>query len=216
MDVRKALIISFIFWLGLGIQTSRGQTEAQKIINNLRKQYEDISNISAKFKQIFYWKLTDETQEISGKIAVKDGKKYRIETPDQIIVTDGKVIKTLSVINKQVIIDQIKESNQDNPLLREFLERYSEQYTPIVTGEEEFDHVECTVLELKPKLEKMFYQKVRIWVDTKRWLILKIEQTDINDNLTIYELSDIDLKTKLPDDLFDLKIPKDYEIIDLR
>lgn len=192
------------------------ELSAKKIVENVKKRYQSITNVSAQFEQTFYWKLAEESQTINGSIYVKDGTKYRIETTDQIIVTDGLTIWTLSKANRQVIVDALKEDAQQNPLMREFLTRYSKEYTPKLAGEENIGGKQCRIIELTALSEDMFITKVRIWVDTKTWLMLCIEQTDINGNLTTYKMTNVDFKTKLAEGLFKLKIPEGYELVDLR
>lgn len=192
------------------------ENSAKKIIDNVKKRYEAITDITARFSQTFYWKLADEKQTINGRIYVRDGKKYRIETTDQVIVTDGSDVWTLSKANKQVVVDALNEDNRKNPLVREFLIRYSEQYVPKLAGEENIDGTGCRIIELTPRNEGMFINKVRIWVDLKTWLMLIVEQTDINENLTTYKVADIDFKTKLDKDLFVMQVPEGYELVDLR
>jgi len=198
------------------LQSWADEQSAQKIVENINRHYQTIKNVSARFEQTFYWKLADERQKITGKIFIKDGKKYRVETADQIIVTDGKTVWTLSEANKQVIIDLLNENAQQNPLMREFIVKYSKEYKPTIVGQEIINDSPCQILELTPKNDDMFITSVRIWVDTKTWLMLKVEQTDINENITTYLISNIDIAAALSDNLFKLEIPKDYEVIDLR
>lgn len=210
------VIVSLCVSSLIPLQGRASDQTAQKIIANVKKRYQTIKDASASFEQTFYWKLAGESQRIAGKILIKNGQQYRIETMDQIIVTDGKTVWTLSEANKQVIIDALNENTQQNPLMREFIVKYSEEYNAKLGEQETINGSPCQIVELTPKNEDMFITKVRIWVDTKTWLMLKVEQTDINENLTTYMISDIDFATGLSEKLFKLKIPEDYEVIDLR
>jgi len=212
------LCFSFIFspkmFLDYDLQTS--DMSAKKIVENVTKRYQTITDVSAHFEQTFFWKLAGEQQTIEGKIYVKDGKKYRIETDDQLIVTDGLTIWTLSKTNKQVLVDALNENSQQNPLMREFLTRYSEEYIPKLVDQKEIKGAEYYLVELSAKSEDMFITKVGIWVDEKTWLMLSVEQTDINGNLTKYIVTDVDFNTKLSETLFKIEVPEGYELIDLR
>ena len=53
-------------------------------------------------------------------------------------------------------------------------------------------------------------------MDKKEWVPLKVEQTDLNENRTIYLLSEIEIGIPLNKDMFKFVVPKGAEVIDLR
>lgn len=188
---------------------------ARKIMKNVKKRYESLQTLKANFKQIYFWELAGETQTLEGSLFLKSGNHYRIETDSQVVVTDGKQVWTYSPANHQVIIDYLSQSNE-NPLPKDLLFKYSEDYTPHLIGEEKIDGEKTYVLNLVPKDEDAFIKSMKIWVNESNWLTTKIEQTDINDNKNTYIVSDIEENVKLSDALFTFQIPPDAEIVDLR
>jgi chaperone LolA len=196
--------------------TSAFSASVTKIIKELQDKYEEISNLSAEFIQLEQFKLTGSQTETRGKIYVKDGVKYRLETEDQIIVTDGETVWTYSIFNNQVLVDRVKEG--DGSLLpRDLLFRYPRDYYASLLDEVELDDEDYYILRLDPKEGIHGYIKtMKIWVNTDSYMITKIEYTDFNDNISYFEIKKVDIDTKLNDSLFQLKIEEGVDVIDLR
>ena len=82
------------------------------IIEELQDVYEDIEYFSAEFIQKELFKLTGSANVTTGKIFIKNGTEYRLETEDHTVVTDGKSVWSYSPHNNKVIIDNIKEGDE--------------------------------------------------------------------------------------------------------
>jgi chaperone LolA len=189
---------------------------AKKIVNKLQDKYEDLTYLSAEFVQIESFKLTGSENRTSGKIFVKEGEKYRLETEDQIIVTDGKSVWTYSRLNNQVLIDRVKEG--DGSLLpRDLLFKYPRDYFAALLNEEKIGGEDYYVLKLDPREGVHGYIKtMKVWVNQDSYIIKKIEYTDFNDNTSSFEVRDVDTKSIIPEDTFSFKIDETMEVVDLR
>ncbi|MBN2356728.1 outer membrane lipoprotein carrier protein LolA [candidate division KSB1 bacterium] len=190
--------------------------DADEILKKIQKTYLDMKAVCADFEQTFYWKLADETQTFTGKVCTRNGEQFRIETEDQIIITDGKAIWTLSHINKQVLIDDAAESTEDNPFLKSFMQNYIDHYQAKLVQETKIGETPHYLLELEAKSEDEFARLIKVWVDKKTYLMTKIVQTDINENTSTYEVNDVDTNAKLTDASFQLTPPSGYEVVDMR
>ena len=208
----KKLIILCVVCL---ISISSG-ADVKKIVQEIQKQYEGIEYLSATFIQTEEFKLTGSRNETRGRIYVKDGMQYRLETDDQIIVTDGKSVWTYSPFNSQVLIDRVKEG--DGSLLpRDLLFKYPRDYMATLIDEQTIDGRRYYVLKLDPKEGVYGYIKtMKIWVDTKSYLISNIEYEDFNENISGFEVQQVDTRTELPDELFRFEIKEGMEVVDLR
>ena len=102
--------------------------EVDDVIKQVLKKYESLNKVSATYTQTFHWKLADETQVMHGRIDSQDGHKFRIDTEDQLIVTDGKVVWTVDKLNKQIMIDFASNNTQENPFLKSFFQKYTQEY----------------------------------------------------------------------------------------
>jgi chaperone LolA len=189
---------------------------AEKIVSKLQDKYEDLTYLSAEFIQVESFKLTGSENRTTGKIFVKNGVKYRLETEDQVIVTDGKSVWTYSRLNNQVLIDRVKEG--DGSLLpRDLLFRYPRDYFATLLQEEKIGEKEYYVLKLDPREGVHGYVKtMKVWVSQDSYLISKIEYTDFNDNISSFEVRKVDIETEIPESTFTFKIDDTMDVVDLR
>ena len=188
---------------------------AKDIVKKVKKSYAKQNTIAVEFKQVFKWQLAGTSKETEGKLYIKDKIKYRIEMPDQVIVTDGKTVWQYSKPNNQVIIDYLKKQDEDQ-LPSKMLFRYSEEYHPEIIGDELFNDIPCYILQLTSKTGDNFIQQMKIWIDKANWLTRKIEHEDINGNLNTYIIQAITTNINLSDSRFTFNTPEGVEEIDLR
>jgi chaperone LolA len=191
------------------------QENANKILGKVRATYDALESLSADFEKEYTWALAGETQSLAGKLYLKKGDRYRIETETQTIITDGKTVWTYSPEKAQVFVDDMEKS-QENPLPRDLLVKYTSDFNAKYLRGDKLGETECHVLLLTAREEDAFAQSVVVWVDKKTFVALQIEQRDLNDNLTVYRLQNLALNAKLGDQLFTFAAPPETEVIDLR
>ncbi len=188
----------------------------EDIIEEVQEKYEEIEDISATFKRIESFKLTGTISETIGKIYIKDGVKYRFESDDQSIATNGETVWTYNSISKQFIIDRVRK-NSGALLPRDMLFKYPKEYYSTLLREEKMNDKDIFVIKLDPRESVHGYIKsMKIWVEDDEWLIHKIETTDLNDNTSTFEISNIVLDKGLKDDFFKLNATDDMNVVDLR
>ncbi len=206
----------FPFFLLLLITLPVLGQDVEDIIEEIQDTYEDMDNFTATFKRVESFKLTGTVSETVGKVWVKDGTRYRFESEEQQIITDGKTVWTYNAINKQVIIDRVrKESGALLP--RDMLFKYPKEYYSTLIRTEKNKDKKIYVIKLTPRGKVTGVVKsMKIWVEEDHWYITKIEITDLNNNTTLFEISDIDVKAKLKDSLFAFKDIPGVRVIDMR
>ena len=208
------LVKSMLFLLMLS--TLVISDDVQDVIKKIQDKYDDLEYLSADFVQTEQFKLTGSRNETKGKIFVKDGVQYRLETEDQSVATDGTTVWTYNKFTNQVLIDRVKEG--DGSLLpRDLLFKYPRDYMASLLDKEKVDGRQYYILKLDPKEGIYGYVKsMKIWVDIKTYIISKIEYNDFNDNTSIFEIQQIDIEKKLPDGLFRFQIKEGMDVVDLR
>ncbi len=211
VDKIRICVLIMIFLVGTVLYAADGS----EIIKKTQRKYETTKTMSARFTQHFHWKLAGEQQQQDGNIWLKGDDKFKIETPDQIIVSDGKTLWTYSRVNNQVIIDRLEKSSQ-NLLPHDILLKYVNDYRPVQVTEEKINGVDCYIVRLVPKNEHTFIRAMRVWIDKKEYITHKIEHVDVNENTTTYELYQIALDQSIPDKLFTFTKMNGVEVVDLR
>ncbi len=212
--VYKKVTALFVLLMLLSGVSQLAAANVNKIIKNVQNTYDDMDNLTASFVQVETFKLTG--TETAGKIFIKDGKKYRFESEDQIVVTDGERVWTYNNISNQLLIDNVRE-NSGALLPRDMLFKYPKTHYASLLREETGGVKKVYVVRLDPKEDTSgFLSSVKLWVQDKTWLIQKIEAVDLNGNSSLYKITNIDYSTKLADDLFSYSAPAGADVVDMR
>ena len=81
-----------------------------------------------------------------------------------------------------------------------------------LAGEETVDGRKTTMLELKPKTSKSF-KAIRLWIDQQKWITYQIRITDTSNDYSVLKYSNAKLNGNIPDSVFDLKLPKNVNVV---
>ncbi|HGY55371.1 MAG TPA: outer membrane lipoprotein carrier protein LolA [Caldithrix abyssi] len=212
MNIRRILIALSIFIFSINLLAE----DVNDIIENVQETYEDMDYLSATFKQIQTFRLTGSVSETVGKIYVAHGEKYRFESENQVIATDGKTVWAFNRNTNQLLIDNVRE-NSSILLPRDLLFKYPKKYFATLVKTEENNGAKMYVIKMDPKEDVYGYVKsMKIWVEDDTWLIRKIETIDLRNNSSTFEITDMDTKTKLSDKLFSIYADENVEVIDRR
>jgi len=154
-----------IFILFLSFTPNIIAQDIEDIIEEVQEAYDEMKDMSAVFKRVESFKLTGTISETVGKIFIKDGEKYRFESDDQTIVTNGETVWTYNAINKQVIVDRVRK-NSGAMLPRDMLFKYPKEYYSTLLKKEKLGDLDIFVLKLDPRENTHGYIKsMKIWVD---------------------------------------------------
>ncbi len=191
-------------------------TDIGKIIKNVQKKYKKVSSIYVDFKQINRFKLTGLSSEIFGSLLLTKDDRFRLETEDQIIVSDGKTFWRYNKLENQVIIDYAKKTEQD-VFLHDFLFNIQEKYFSQVLSERKVNSDKIFEIKLTPKnSESSFFEYIKVWIVDKSWEIKRVIYVDYNENETEYEIEKLSINPTIKENDFKLNIPQGIEVVDLR
>ncbi|HEY5533821.1 MAG TPA: outer membrane lipoprotein carrier protein LolA [Ignavibacteria bacterium] len=209
--MRKTVIL-LVLILSVFITNSLFAQDAQEIIRKVQSKYKGIKDAKAGFSLSVKPK-SGKSQSSTGTIYIQKEKKYRIESKDQVSVTDGVTTWSYSAKKKQVIIDNYKDNgNTFSP--NKYLFDYPENFYSDLDDEETISGKECYVLKLSPR-SKSTVKSAKIWVDKEENLIRKIYIVT-NESSTTYTLKNITLDPGLSSSKFTFSTPSGVEEIDLR
>ncbi len=187
---------------------------ASEIIENVQDRYEDIDDAVITFTQTVRFKVSRVEQSYSGKMYFKKKNKFRIETDERVLVTDGVTSWSYTPRNKQVVIDNYEEEkNSLSP--QRLLFSLPKDYYAAYIGERKLGPVETYVLKFTPKQSSSFAKSIKVWINHD-WLIRQVEVVDINGTTTTYFIKRITLDQGIKDSRFSFAIPRGVEVIDLR
>jgi outer membrane lipoprotein-sorting protein len=89
----------------------------------------------------------------------------------------------------------------------------TKNYDVTLGGEELVDGKKATVLDLKPKNAKMGVKSFRLWMDQDKWVSVQLQATEPSGDYFVLKYSNLKLNTNIPDSAFDLKLPRDVQVI---
>jgi outer membrane lipoprotein carrier protein len=191
-----------------------GAQSAKDVIESVQSRYDGIDDATITFSQSVRFKLSRAEQQTSGIMYFAKPNKYRIETDTRTVVTDGKTSWSYNQQNKQVVISRYKEATHSlSP--EQILLQYPKDYFSTLLKEEKLGTEPCHVLKLTPRSESGVASSMKIWV-TKKWLIRKVEITDLNGAVTTYLIKDLVIDKGIYASKFEFPIPAGAEVIDMR
>lgn len=144
--------------------------------------------------------------------------RFEILEPVRRIVTvkDGSYVFYQPKI-KQAIVGKLEENEGSQrasfvSYLLGDLSSAEKDYSVESLGEESLNGKETIHLRLsaKPDSEGM-YKQIDLWVDTEIWFPIRQVFTELNHNLTTFEMESIELNVEIEPSLFELKLPPDVD-----
>jgi chaperone LolA len=187
----------------------------KEIIESLRKKYASIDDAVVKFEQTVKYGVSKFEQSFSGTFYFKKKNKYRIETDQQIVVTDGVTSWLYSKVNNQVIIDKYRE-DKDTSSPEKFLLSISDEYIPVILRTERNEGKKIYILKLTPRDENSSIESAKIWIVEGDLKITRVEITDISGTVTTYSVKSIKINSGVEDSIFKFSIPSGVKVVDLR
>jgi len=188
---------------------------AQEIIQKVQEKYKTIDDAVVKFTQTVKYQVSQIEQTYNGTMYIKKPKKYRIETEQQTLVTDGTTSWAYSPRNKQLVIDNYREDKTSVSPDKLLLD-YPENFYSALVGEEKLSSVRTYILKLTPKEDNSFVKAMKVWVDKDDWMIRRVEINDVNDTKTTYTVKDIVINKGIADLKFQFEAPAGTQTVDLR
>jgi outer membrane lipoprotein carrier protein len=208
--------ISIILLLSLVFSYTAGAASPGATLKTIQKKYNKLKSLRADFQEVFEWEMTGENSARSGSLIVTNDKRFFIDTPEQLLVSDGSSVYRYNRVKSQVIIEPISEGEDQvlpSRLLMKFADGFSgESLTPVpVAGKEGFR------LDLKPDdSEEMLTSSAIIWFSAEDMVIHRLKLIDLNGNSTTYFLSNIILDEPVKETETHFETPEGVEVYDLR
>lgn len=148
------------------------------------------------------------------KFLYKKENKYRIETTNNTIISDGSSIWNYNKKNNKVVISR-PEDTEMTYTINNLVYSFPEQSRLLYEGKEKIGPEEYNVLSMTPARSSSNYKKIKIWAD-KSNMIRKVNVSDAAGNILIFEFTNIKVNSNIPDSRFSFEPSKGSEIIDLR
>ncbi len=187
---------------------------AAEIIKNVRDSYNQTNDAIIKFTQTVLYPVSQISKTTTGTLYLKKGNRYRIESEDRTIITDGKTSWIYSPASKQVIIDNFRD-DKNTVTPDKFLVNIPSDYFAVLLSTQKSDSGNTYTLRLTPKSDNSFIRSIKIIVKSD-WTVSSAEISDMNDSRYTYTVDELKVNPGLPDSEFSFVPPKNVQVIDLR
>jgi outer membrane lipoprotein carrier protein len=205
-----------IMFVGCGVMaaSSAAAQSAQDVLEKARKKYEELTDVELRFTQEAKFPVSHVEQRINGTLQMRKGNRYRVETEDMTVVTDGTTVWSYSRGTNQVLIDHFSmDERMFSP--ERILTAAPEDFAAVLLGKEKIGTHETVVLKLTPT-EEGLVKTLKIWIGESDHLTRKVEMVDASGKETTYLVSDLRVNTGVPESRFTFKAPEGAEVVDLR
>jgi outer membrane lipoprotein-sorting protein len=195
-----------------------------QVFSKMDDTAKDFHSIECDLEQTKVNTLVDDKFVQSGKLYyARAGKgprlKLEIGRPkaQQIVLIDkGKAQRFIPKINE---VQEISLGGRAN-LVEQFMAigfgqpsaDLTKNYTVNAGGEEVIDGKKTAILDLIPKTPVAGYKAFRLWVDEQKGISLQVKVTETGDDYVIYKYTNIKLNGSVPNNTFELNLPKDVHV----
>ena len=180
------------------------QGESNTTIKKLQDKFNSIQYLQADFSQ-----GSDGENFLSGKFYFFKEDNYRLELPNNIIISDGSSIWNEDTKRNKIIISNVDE----DPLafsLSEYIFEYPSKCS--ITEEKQSDGF---LLILTVRDTNLNFKSAKLWINNN-YLIRKIVATDFGGNSFNLQFSNIEIDKSIDKSFFEFKYDGIKKIIDLR
>jgi outer membrane lipoprotein carrier protein len=192
---------------------ARAQSDAISLAD-VQGAYDALDGLRASFVQLISSDFAGDTTRIEGTVLLS-GNKYRVETPDQTVITDGETTWIYTPADSQVVVnDAGDDATQVTP--KTFLTASSERYRIEKSTAALRDGVPHAKLSVTATDASSRFQEATLWVRRTDRVVTRMKATDRNGSTLDLRLRNVVTAPSLQDSSFTFSPPAHVEVVDLR
>jgi outer membrane lipoprotein-sorting protein len=222
--VQLGLVALTLLWAVSGAVAGEDiSPETRKVLVQMDHTNQSLSDLTADVTETKVTVVVNDTSVSTGKLFYKrekSGSRTRLEyeKPElkTLLIDKNKVLVYEPKIKHLQEIDLGKSRSQEVFFITGIGQSgtaIANSYDVKLIREESLDGVKTSVLELKPKSEKVsaMFTKIVLWVDQSRWIPVQTRLTESSGDYLTIRFENMRFNPKLPDKTFKLNIPSDVE-----
>lgn len=197
------------------IPPAAGQSDALTL-SEVQAAYDALDGLQASFTQVITSDFSSDSTRIKGSVLLS-GNKYRVQTPNQTVITDGATTWIYTPADSQVVVNSADQENgavTPETFLTTSTDRYEVQSTTPATRLNA-PHVRLSIAATSDAAR---FSEVTLWVRQSDRVVTRMRATDRNGSTLDLRLHDL---TVNPDTIrsgspFTFSPPTGVDIVDLR
>ena len=189
------------------------QTNALSL-SDVQEAYDDLEGLRASFTQLISSDFAGDTTRVEGTVLLS-GNKYRVQTPDQTVITNGETTWIYTPADSQVVInDAGNDATQVTP--KTFLTASSDRYRITESQSVTRAGAPHQKLAVTATDSTSRFEAAVLWVRQADRVVTRMQATDRNGSTLDLRLGDITVNPTLEDSSFAFSPPNGVEVVDLR
>ncbi len=190
-----------------------GQADALSL-TDVQEAYDALDGLRASFTQVISSNFAGDTTQIRGTVLLS-GNKYRVEAPDQTVVTDGQTTWIYTPADSQVVLNDA-EQDESTVTPETFLTASADLYTVTTSSPTTRQGAPHVKLAISASDSASRFTEATLWVRRTDRVVTRMRATDRNGSILDLRLRDIVVNPDLGTDPFSFSPPENVEVIDLR
>ena len=183
-------------------------------LSDVQEAYDGLNGLRASFTQLISSDFAGDTTRVAGTVLLS-GNKYRVQTPDQTVVTNGETTWIYTPADSQVVInDAGNEATQVTP--KTFLTASADRYRITESGSVTRAGTTHQKLAVTATDSTSRFKDAVLWVRQADRVVTRMQATDRNGSTLDLRLGDITVNPSLEDSSFTFSAPNGVEVVDLR
>lgn len=188
---------------------------ADDVLRRIRERYDEVRDLQITFTLQTSFAGSRVERRSDGTLLLKKEGKYRVDTGDRVLVTDGSTVWSFTPATRQVLVDRVRpESPAWSP--ERILTGDGGDVTATALGTNRVQGRELTGIKLLPQEDGAAFRSLKLWADPDDWLIRRAEAEDLNGVTTMYTVTAIRVNPGLADARFTFVVPDSADVVDLR
>lgn len=210
--------VAALLWVLAAALPVAGQAgDALGAMEDAARRYREVRAMCADFEQVIEVRLMRRTIESAGRICQQRPNLFSMrfsDPPGDLVVSDGRDFWAYypSLDEEQVMRYPVAESPGRHDFFREFLEDPAAKYEAADGGTEPISGRDCRVVSLTPKTGAS-YRHARLWVDSRSYLVRRIELHEESGNIRTVTLRNEDLAPRIDPALFTFEVPPGARVL---
>ncbi|MBM4276890.1 MAG: outer membrane lipoprotein carrier protein LolA [Deltaproteobacteria bacterium] len=215
--MKRFILLIFVLFLFLPFASIEAQPlTVDEVVQRIRESREKIKDFSADLLQEKKISLLKEKAISKGRIRFKKPDRISIEffhPETSQMVYDGKTFLLYFKEEKMAERYQV----QGNPVVEKYLlfskDPFQEKLAQWRIVE---DRETVLALEVFPKVKDPLFVKTRMWISKKDWIITGMEMVEKNGDTTTLRYSNMRVNMGLADSDFEIRLPKDVKVTEIK
>jgi len=221
-----ALAIVVVNWtFPAAVAQEELSAETREVLSHMDHASKNLSDLTAHVTQTKVTVVVNDTSVETGKLFHKRSKnssktKLEYDKPElkTLLIDKGKVWIYEPRINRLQEFDLGNDHSQAEFFITGVGQsgaNLSKSYDVKLLNEEPINGIKTSVLELKPKSEKVssMFSKIQLWIDRTRWVPIQTRLTETSGDYFTIQFDNIQLNPHLSDKIFKLNVPPNVEKI---